>query len=149
MQLGLEDLAPDASGDAQKDQESVAGTSTVVGGEVPLSEVTAETASTDQTWIRKSNQIFWQFCNVCLSKDMPAGGNKEQCKCHTKTIESMTTSLKEMDTKNGNTEKFDEFTQMRETAPPYPPSAFANNIREFGTKFPSKGGKRQTRPQHR
>ena len=84
MQLGLEDLAPDASGDAQKDQESVAGTSTVVGGEVPpsgSSEATAETIlSADQTWVKKGNKIFWQLCNVCLSKDMPSGGNKKQCK---------------------------------------------------------------------
>ena len=65
MQLGVEDRFMDA-GDAQDDQESVTGISTVGGGEVPPSEAIAETVSQGQMWIRKGNKIFWRFCNVCL-----------------------------------------------------------------------------------
>ena len=125
--------------DGLEDLESALDGESTVTGEGDNASPSAGTESTSAaSGMSKASGKYLQ-CNVCDSYDMPASKSKKQCKKHTRTLDTMLISLKEMDTKNGNTAAMDEFKQLRDTAPDHPPSAFASAVVEFEEKFPGKG----------
>ena len=81
-------------------------------------------------------KVCYSNCNVCMDTDMAPG--MKQCKKHNKDVRAIDDSLKDKDASTG-TKSRKEFQELRDNAPDYPPSQFANVVIEFGQNFPSQG----------